>query len=223
MSCSADLAPHLGNVSAAEYICNKFTDSDLAINNTYLLFSAYFVFMMQCGFAMLCAGAVRKKNTNNIMLVNVMDAVAGAISYYLFGFAFAFGQPSNKFIGKHFFALKDIPSESTYLDYSNFLYQWAFAIAAAGISSGSLAERTRFSACLIYSIFFTGFVYPVLSHWYWSPYGWANPYRAPGALLFSSGVIDFAGSGVFSTRSEFGPTRSEQEILTAQMSHLGPT
>ncbi|KAJ4778633.1 Ammonium transporter [Rhynchospora pubera] len=196
MSCSADLAPHLGNVSAAEYICNKFTDSDLAINNTYLLFSAYFVFMMQCGFAMLCAGAVRKKNTNNIMLVNVMDAVAGAISYYLFGFAFAFGQPSNKFIGKRFFALKDIPSESTYLDYSNFLYQWAFAIAAAGISSGSLAERTRFSACLIYSIFFTGFVYPVLSHWYWSPYGWANPYRAPGALLFSSGVIDFAGSGV---------------------------
>ncbi|KAJ3688909.1 hypothetical protein LUZ61_018073 [Rhynchospora tenuis] len=196
MSCSADLAPHLGNVSAAEYICNKFTDSNFAINNTYLLFSAYFVFMMQCGFAMLCAGAVRKKNTNNIMLINAMNAVVGAISYYLFGFAFAFGQPSNKFIGKHFFALKDIPSESSYMDYSNFLYQWTFAIAAAGITSGSIAERTHFSACLIYSFFLTGFVYPVLSHWYWSPDGWANPCRGPGALLFSSGVIDFAGSGV---------------------------
>ncbi|KAJ4785506.1 Ammonium transporter [Rhynchospora pubera] len=196
MSCSIDLAPLLGNsTDAADYICNKFTDSDFAINNTYLLFSAYLVFIMQCGFAMLCAGAVRKKNAVNIMLTNVMDAAAGAISYYLFGFAFAFGQPSNKFIGKHFFALKDIPSETAAFDYSNFLYQWAFAIAAAGITSGSIAERTRFTAYLVYSFFLTGFVYPVLSHWYWSPDGWANPSRSD-SLLFSSGVIDFAGSGV---------------------------
>lgn len=166
MSCSGDLAPLLGNsTDAADYICNKFTDSDYAINNTYLLFSAYLVFIMQCGFAMLCAGAVRKKNAVNIMLTNVMDAAAGAISYYLFGFAFAFGQPSNGYIGKHFFALKDIPSASASFDYSNFLFQWAFAIAAAGITSGSIAERTRFTAYLIYSFFLTGFVYPVLSHW----------------------------------------------------------
>jgi ammonium transporter, Amt family len=32
---------------------------------------------------------------------------------------------------------------------------------------------------------------------YWSPDGWANPSRATGkSLLFDSGVIDFAGSGV---------------------------
>ncbi|KAJ3688913.1 hypothetical protein LUZ61_018077 [Rhynchospora tenuis] len=132
MSCSSDLAPLLGNAtSAADYICNKFTDSNSAINNTYLLFSAYLVFIMQCGFAMLCAGA------------------------------------------------------------------WAFAIAAAGITSGSIAERTRFSAYLIYSSFLTGFVYPVISHWYWSPDGWANPSRGLNeSLLFRSGVIDFAGSGV---------------------------
>lgn len=198
MSCSDDLTPLLSNsTDAANYICNKFADSNYAINNTYLLFSAYLVFIMQCGFAMLCAGAVRKKNAVNIMLTNVMDAAAGAISYYLFGFAFAFGQPSNGYIGKHFFALKDIPSASASFDYSNFLYQWAFAIAAAGITSGSIAERTRFTAYLIYSFFLTGFVYPVLSHWYWSPNGWANPARGAGdALLFDSGVIDFAGSGV---------------------------
>lgn len=165
-TCStAELTPLLGlaanATAAADYICNrftatsdKFTNTTYAIDNTYLLFSAYLVFAMQLGFAMLCAGSVRAKNTMNIMLTNVLDAAAGGLSYYIFGFAFAFGGPSNGFIGKHNFGLKSIPS-SVY-DYSFFLFQWAFAIAAAGITSGSIAERTQFVAYLIYSSFLTG-------------------------------------------------------------------
>ncbi|CAN0904970.1 Ammonium transporter 1 member 1 [Linum grandiflorum] len=198
MSCSADelarlLGPNITNAAtAASFICSRFdTTSDnfaatqFAVDNTYLLFSAYLVFSMQLGFAMLCAGSVRAKNTMNIMLTNVLDAAAGGLFYYMFGFAFAFGTPSNGFIGRHNFALTSFPS--TNFDYSYFLYQWAFAIAAAGITSGSIAERTQFVAYLIYSSFLTGFVYPVVSHWFWS---------ADGYLLFGSGVIDFAGSGV---------------------------
>ncbi|KAL2469607.1 Ammonium transporter 1 member 1 [Abeliophyllum distichum] len=179
LSCSAGqlaslFGPNTTNAAAAaEYICDqfsvvsdKFTDTSYAVDSTYLLFSAYLVFSMQLGFAMLCAGSVRAKNTMNIMLTNVLDAAAGGIFYYLFGFAFA-----------------------------SFLYQWAFAIAAAGITSGSIAERTQFVAYLIYSSFLTGFVYPVVSHWFWSPDGWASAFNT-GDLLFGSGVIDFAGSGV---------------------------
>ncbi|MQL95619.1 hypothetical protein Taro_028280 [Colocasia esculenta] len=200
-----------GNLSAAatNFICQSFdnitsqfgtvslqlTDAASAIDSTYLLFSAYLVFAMQLGFAMLCAGSVRAKNTMNIMLTNVLDAAAGGLFYYLFGFAFAFGAPSNGFIGKHFFGLKDVPSPAPGFDYSYFLYQWAFAIAAAGITSGSIAERTQFVAYLIYSSFLTGFVYPVVSHWFWSPDGWASASR-PDDLLFGTGAIDFAGSGV---------------------------
>ncbi|KAI8004032.1 Ammonium transporter 1 member 1 [Camellia lanceoleosa] len=206
LNCSADqLAQYLGSnttdaAAAASYICgqfaavsNKFIDTGYAVDSTYLLFSAYLVFSMQLGFAMLCAGSVRAKNTMNIMLTNVLDAAAGGLFYYLFGFAFAFGSPSNGFIGHHNFALKSIPS--SLFDYSYFLYQWAFAIAAAGITSGSIAERTQFVAYLIYSSFLTGFVYPVVSHWFWSPDGWASASK-PDNLLFGSGVIDFAGSGV---------------------------
>ncbi|KVH94076.1 ammonium transporter 1 member 3 [Cynara cardunculus var. scolymus] len=167
------------------------TDS---INTIYLLFSAYLVFVMQLGFAMLCAGSVRAKNAMNILLTNVVDAVVGSLSYFLFGFAFAFGggSDSNPFIGTNYFALKDIPSTS--YDYSFFLYQWAFAIAVAGITSGSIAERTQFSAYLIFSFFLTGFVYPVVAHWVWSSNGWLHPDST--SLLFGSGAIDFAGSGV---------------------------
>lgn len=211
LTCSAaDLTPLLAGAATnttavADYLCSRFdtiaarlSDTTYAVDSTYLLFSAYLVFAMQLGFAMLCAGSVRAKNTMNIMLTNVLDAAAGAISYYLFGFAFAFGSPSNGFIGRHFFGLKDFPSSSFYytFDYSYFLYQWAFAIAAAGITSGSIAERTQFVAYLIYSSFLTGFVYPVVSHWFWSPDGWASPTRSNGDLLFGSGAIDFAGSGV---------------------------
>ncbi|PPR91861.1 hypothetical protein GOBAR_AA28817 [Gossypium barbadense] len=194
-TCSADLAPLLGPnaTAAADYICNKFSDTSFAVDNTYLLFSAYLVFSMQLGFAMLCAGSVRAKNTMNIMLTNVLDAAIGGLFYYLFGFAFAFGSPSNGFIGRHHFALRSVPSSS--FDYSNFLYQWAFAIAAAGITSGSIAERTQFVSYLIYSSFLTGFVYPVVSHWFWATDGWASASRADD-FLFGSGVIDFAGSGV---------------------------
>ncbi|XP_061342593.1 uncharacterized protein LOC133288789 [Gastrolobium bilobum] len=205
-SCSAtELTPLFTSTTnataAANYLCTQFdaiskrlTDTTYAVDNTYLLFSAYLVFSMQLGFAMLCAGSVRAKNTMNIMLTNVLDAAAGGLSYYLFGFAFAFGAPSNGFIGRHFFGLKDYPSPSG--DYSFFLYQWAFAIAAAGITSGSIAERTQFVAYLIYSTFLTGFVYPIVSHWFWSSDGWASPTRSDANVLFGSGVIDFAGSGV---------------------------
>ena len=167
------------------------TDS---INTIYLLFSAYLVFVMQIGFAMLCAGSVRAKNAMNIMLTNVVDAVVGSISFYLFGFAFAFGDGShsNPFIGTNLFALVSIPN-STY-DYSFFLYQWAFAIAVAGITSGSIAERTQFSAYLVFSFFLSGFVYPVVAHWVWSSSGWLSTNSS--YLLFGSGAIDFAGSGV---------------------------
>ncbi|KAL5580758.1 hypothetical protein UlMin_013200 [Ulmus minor] len=165
-----------------------------SINAIYLLFSAYLVFVMQLGFAMLCAGSVRAKNALNIMLTNVVDAVVGSLSFYLFGFAFAYGEGSNSnpFIGTSFFALKDIPSGS--YDYGFFLFQWAFAIAVAGITSGSIAERTQFSAYLVFSFFLSGFVYPIVVHWLWSSDGWLS--ASSSQLLFGSGAIDFAGSGV---------------------------
>ncbi|KAK2988621.1 hypothetical protein RJ640_026436 [Escallonia rubra] len=210
LNCSAaELIPLLGGAAnasaAAGYLCARFdvvssrlSDTAYAVDNTYLLFSAYLVFAMQLGFAMLCAGSVRAKNTMNIMLTNVLDAAAGGLSYYIFGFALAFGSPSNAFIGRHFFGLNNFPysSSAVTFDYSFFLYQWAFAIAAAGITSGSIAERTQFVAYLIYSSFLTGFVYPVVSHWFWSGDGWASATRTSGDLLFGSGAIDFAGSGV---------------------------
>lgn len=63
--------------------------------------------------------------------------------------------------------------------------------------SGSVAERLKFEAYCLYSFFLTSWVYPVLSHWVWSPAGWASPLRSPsvGSLFLGVGVYDTVGSG----------------------------
>lgn len=132
---------------------------------------------------MLTAGSVRSKNTKNVLLKNVLDACVGAIAYYLFGYAFAYGNASNSFIGHSNFAL----SEDT--DFHFFFFQWTFAATAATIVSGSVAERTSFYAYLGYAFFLTGFVYPVVTHWVWSSNGWLGS-------LFTVGAKDFAGDAI---------------------------
>ncbi|KAK2980572.1 hypothetical protein RJ640_003501 [Escallonia rubra] len=88
--------------------------------------------LLQLGLA--CSALALYAPTLNILLTNVLDAAASGLSYYLFGFTFDFGSPSNGFIGRHFFGLKSFPSPL--FNYNYFLYQCAFAIAAADITSG---------------------------------------------------------------------------------------
>eukprot|EP00244_Chara_vulgaris_P000116 TRINITY_DN1015_c0_g1_i14.p1 TRINITY_DN1015_c0_g1~~TRINITY_DN1015_c0_g1_i14.p1 ORF type:complete len:484 (-),score=90.59 TRINITY_DN1015_c0_g1_i14:2355-3806(-) len=180
----------------SEAICNEVVGSAAAvttgINDAFVLFSAFLVFLMQAGFAMLCAGSVRSKNTINILLKNLLDACVGAVAWYTTGYGFAFGTDNeNGFIGNNFFALDGVGELNKYIFW---LFQWAFSAAAATIVSGSVAERTVFAAYLGYSFFLTGFVYPVVVHWVWNGEGWLSALNTDA--FRGLGVIDFAGSGV---------------------------
>ncbi|KAK3250169.1 ammonium transporter [Cymbomonas tetramitiformis] len=176
----------------------KIRDS---VDGAFVLASAALVFFMQAGFAMLCAGSVREKNCMNILLKNILDACVGAVVFYLVGFGFAYGTGSrtNSFIGNDDFWLQDITENHSW---HLFFFQWAFAAATATIVSGSVAERCSFQAYILYSMFLTGFIYPVIVHWIWCGEGWLTAFATNGygvdkaSLLFSSGMIDFAGSGV---------------------------
>jgi Amt family ammonium transporter len=178
-------------------LTNHVQEHEISSNTQFLLNSAYLVFFMQAGFAMLCAGSVRTKNTKNILIKNVLDACVGAIAWFLFGYGFAFGKTEghtpNSFIGSGNFAMTDITSPG---DTAFYLFQWAFSAAAATIVSGSVAERTKFVAYLGYSFFLTAFVYPAVVHWGWSAEGWLGPWRENGSKLFGVGMLDFAGSGI---------------------------
>jgi Amt family ammonium transporter len=132
---------------------------------------------MQAGFAMLEVGTVRSKNSHNILLKNIVDVCAGTIFWWILGYSFAYGDTSNDFIG-----FKNPFKKVNELDW---FFQWAFATTATTIVSGSIAERTRFLAYLIYSSIMTAFIYPVIVHWTWG-----------GGWLYKKGYVDFAGSGI---------------------------
>ena len=124
------------------------------VDTFFLLFAGALVFLMQAGFAMLCAGSVRQKNVKNIMLKNLLDACGGAIGFYTLGYGFAYGA-GNTFIGGSMFALKDFASGT---DYIGWFFQFAFAATAATIVAGTVAERCKMAAYLAYSLFLTAFV-----------------------------------------------------------------
>jgi ammonium transporter, Amt family len=136
------------------------TVTDLAdgVNVFFLLFAGATVFMMQTGFAMLCAGSVRQKNVKNIMLKNLLDACGGAIGFYTIGYAFAYGtndSGSKTFISTSNFFIRNF---TTGPELIGWFFQFAFAATAATIVAGTVAERCKMAAYLCYSFFLTGFV-----------------------------------------------------------------
>mmetsp|Transcript_32652 Transcript_32652/g.39077 ORF Transcript_32652/g.39077 Transcript_32652/m.39077 type:complete len:201 (+) Transcript_32652:244-846(+) len=147
---------------------------------------------MQCGFAMLCAGSVRQKNVKNIMLKNLLDACGGALGFWSIGFANAYGT-GGKFIGGSTdkFFLNDYGGGAAHID---FFFQFTFAATAATIVAGTVAERCKMQAYLLYSVFLTAFVYPVVVHAIWNGEGFLS--AANKNPLNGVGMIDFAGSGV---------------------------
>jgi Amt family ammonium transporter len=70
------------------------------------------------------------------------------------------------------------------------MFQVVFAATAATIISGAVAERTKFSAYIVYSVLVSGLVYPIFGSW-----AWGSLFNGSG-WLEGLGFIDFAGSTV---------------------------
>jgi len=179
-----------GDSLAACAVQAGLEDMASGVDTFFLLFAGALVFLMQAGFAMLCAGSVRQKNVKNIMLKNLLDACGGAIGFYTLGYGFSYGGTAT-FIGTANFAITGLRSGG---DYIGFFFQFAFAATAATIVAGTVAERCKMSAYLCYSLFLTAFVYPVVVRSVWSTYGFLTAFREDA--FRDIGVIDFAGSGV---------------------------
>ena len=165
--------------------------------NTTILLMAALVFFMQAGFAMVCAGSVRRKNLQNTMLKNILDACGATIAFWSIGYAIAFGESggggddgSNTFIGSTDFFLWNIQDENIVF----WVFQYTFSAASATIVAGSLAERCQMTAYFYYSVMLTGWVYPVIVHAVWSTQGFLSPISAKP--LFGVGMLDCAGGAV---------------------------
>ena len=153
----------------------------------WFLIGAALVFFMQAGFAMVETGFTRAKNAGNIIMKNMMDFCLGTIMFILIGFTLMMSE-------NYLFGLIGLPNFQIFTDYASFpwsifIFNLVFCATAATIVSGAMAERTKFSAYLIYSAVLSSVVYPIEAGWIWNAQGW----------LFKLGFIDFAGSAAIHT------------------------
>ena len=161
------------------------------LNFVWTLVAACLVFFMQAGFAMLEAGFTRAKSACNIMMKNLMDFSMGSLAFWAVGFGIMFGANQTGWFGTTDFFLSGWagPDGDQWV-LAFWMFQCVFAATAATIVSGAVAERTKFSGYLAYSVAVCAFIYPVFGSW-----AWGSLFNGSG-WLEGMGFIDFAGSTV---------------------------
>lgn len=157
-------------------------------DSLWVLVSAFLVFFMHAGFALVESGFSRRKNAVMVLLKNFSVVALASVLYFAVGFGFMFGDGGSLIGLTGFF-----PSGQETLDaapstlplYVFMFFQLVFAATAATIVSGAVAERSRLGTFLLFTAFCSGAIYPIVGHWVWG-----------GGILSSWGFHDFAGSTV---------------------------
>jgi Amt family ammonium transporter len=164
--------------------------SDISEADTaWMIVATALVLMMTMpGLALFYSGMVRKKNVLATMAQSLAAVALISILWVAFGYSLAFvgGGPLIGTLDRWFLAGMTMdsvnPAAKTIPECLFVLYQMTFAIITVALVAGSVADRMRFSAYLLFSIGWFMFVYIPLAHWVWG-----------GGFLGTAGVIDFAG------------------------------
>ena len=161
-------------------------------NTAWMLTASVLVlFMTIPGLALFYGGLVRTKNVLSILMQCFAITCMVSIVWVLFAYSLAFGDggAGNAWLGGMGKALMagigvntlkgDIP-ETVFA-----MFQMTFAIITPALVVGAFAERMKFSAMMLFSLFWLLLVYVPVCHWVWGD-GW----------LQKLGVMDFAGGTV---------------------------
>ncbi len=182
-------------------LLDQLGNTRVALDTAWTLVAAFLVMFMGLGFAMLESGFCRAKNAVNILSKNFIVFALTSLSFLMLGWGLMFGD-GNGFIGTSGLwllsgadnspltgdAYKGVYSAINWTGIpleAKFLFQVVFAATAATIISGAVAERIKFSAFILFSIFMGAVLYPITGHWIWG-----------GGWLVGWGMWDFAGSTV---------------------------
>lgn len=168
------------------------------LDTVWMLLAAMLVFFMQPGFALVEAGFTRSKNTANILMKNLVDFMFGSLLFWLVGFGLMFG--IGNFMGNPHFMDLDMMERiiDNGLPIEGFLiFQTVFCATSATIVSGAMAERTKFSMYLAYTVAISVLIYPISGHWTWGG-GWLMDGAEDSFMMrtFGRAFHDFAGSTV---------------------------
>ncbi|MYZ45139.1 ammonium transporter [Schauerella aestuarii] len=165
----------------------------------WLMVSTLLVLMMALpGLALFYGGLVRSKNVLSVLMQVTATFALAVVLWFIYGYSLAFTE-GNAFIGgfsRLFFSGMFNPADGTYAmsgsvtEIAFACFQATFAGITCALIVGAFAERTRFSAVLVFTAIWMTFAYLPIAHmvWYISP---TNP-----GLLNARGALDFAGGTV---------------------------
>ena len=165
-------------------------------NTSWIMTStALVLFMTLPGLALFYAGLVRSKNVLSVLMQCFSIACVASVVWFVAGYSLAFSE-GNNFIGdlSNMFLANvgedtmagDIP-ESVFL-----MFQMTFAIITPALVVGGFAERMKFSAVMLFTVFWLLAVYAPVCHWVWGG-GWLGD---KGALDFAGGIVVHITAGV---------------------------
>jgi len=200
--------------SLAKAASDAAAANTVAINFVWTLITGFLVMFMQAGFAMVETGFTRAKNAAHTFTMNFMVYGIAMMAYWAVGFAIqagglgpmatlgGFDKLANEFtltlggktwglFGHTGFFLTGVAYAAPVFTY--FLFQMVFMDTTATIPTGALAERWKFSAFAVFTIFVGAFIYPLYANWVWGG-GWLA--QLGSNLGLGHGHVDFAGSSV---------------------------
>ncbi len=203
-------------------------------DTAWMLVSTALVLMMSIpGLALFYGGLVRSKNMLSMLTQVFMIVCLVAVLWTIYGYSMAFtsGGGLNNFVGgfsKVF--LKGVNADSNAATFSNgvvipeyayFAFQMTFACITPALIVGAFAERTKFSAVMVFVALWVTVIYFPIAHmvWYWAGpdaiadaakavAGAANEaaktaavakleeVKADAGLIYKWGALDFAGGTV---------------------------
>ncbi|WP_077145157.1 ammonium transporter [Sphingopyxis sp. KK2] len=172
-------------------------------NNAWMMTATVLVLMMILpGLALFYGGLTRTKNMLSTMTQVGAAACLAMLIWVCYGYGLAFGPEGNAFISWGKFFLAGVNADSTgatftdevISEYVFISFQMTFAAITLALVLGSVVERLKFSAMLVFGAIWLTIVYFPIAHMVW----------AGGGLFFEGGMfgtdtpaaLDFAGGTV---------------------------
>lgn len=166
---------------------NAVNSGDVA----WMLISTCLVAMMTpAGLALFYGGMTPERNVINTLGMSYMAYCLGSVVWVMAAYSLAFAPDLGygliggfDFLFLQNVSVKDVTGSIPTLVFIGF--QGTFAAIAVALISGSVIERVKFSAWILFTILWGLLVYAPIAHWVWG-----------GGFLAKWGVLDFAGGTV---------------------------
>ena len=171
-------------------------------DTAWVLASTALVLLMTPGLALFYGGMVRAKSVLNMMMMSMVTIGIVSILWVIYGFKLAFGYEANsQWYGEiSFSGLGSAVNELTnnggvypipLLAFAAF--QLMFAVITPALISGSIADRTKFTAWSLFVVVWSTLVYFPVAHWVFAFGNKVGDTITGAGFLAARGVQDFAG------------------------------